>query len=372
MVSWTYMVQTRPYADHMNRGNFALIVVDDVRFSMKEAEECMLELYELGISGLGISVVDDREDIPEGMKAKADELALPLFFVRWEGASFVDIAQSIGRLILEQNVQNKRAGDFLYNLLFGYDINDKYVEKVASQFDFDFSKYYRVGIIVVDRTYGINLEQDEHTYEFYSDCINHEVTMLEGHPMFMSFLNKFVLLFEAREDKSIERALERMLKKVDERPEFKGMIKGTCILGGAYKDPRNFGASYTEAKRLISKKDILPNPRGKKVLSAKTMGIYKYLFKSGNHDEILDYCNERLRILEEYDDANGTFLVDTLLSFYMNGFNSSKTSESLYIHRNSLQYRLNKIEELLGIELDDYVEYLDILNCILVKRWMFS
>ena len=372
MVSWTYMVQTRPYVDHMNRGNFALLVVDDVRFSMKEAEECMLELYELGISGLGISVVDDREDIPEGMKAKADELALPLFFVRWEGASFVDIAQSIGRLILEQNVQNKRAGDFLYNLLFGYDINDKYVEKVASQFDFDFSKYYRVGIIVVDRTYGINLEQDEHTYEFYSDCINHEVTMLEGHPMFMSFLNKFVLLFEAREDKSIERALERMLKKVDERPEFKGMIKSTCILGGAYKDPRNFGASYTEAKRLISKKDILPNPRGKKVLSAKTMGIYKYLFKSGNHDEILDYCNERLRILEEYDDANGTFLVDTLLSFYMNGFNSSKTSESLYTHRNSLQYRLNKIEELLGIELDDYVEYLDMLNCILVKRWMFS
>jgi len=237
MVSWTYMVQTRPYADHMNRGNFALIVVDDVRFSMEEAEECMLELNELGISGLGISIVDDKEDIPESMKAKADELALPLFFVRWEGASFVDIAQSIGRLILEQNVQNKRAGDFLYNLLFGYDINDKYVEKVASQFDFDFSRYYRVGIIVVDRTYGVNLEQDEHTYEFYTDCINHEVTSLEGHPMFMSFLNKFVLLFEAREDKSIEKAIEKMLRKVDERPEFKGMIKGTCILGGAYCCP---------------------------------------------------------------------------------------------------------------------------------------
>ena len=28
MVSWTYMVQTRPYADHMNRGNVALNVVD--------------------------------------------------------------------------------------------------------------------------------------------------------------------------------------------------------------------------------------------------------------------------------------------------------------------------------------------------------
>ena len=28
MVSWTYLVQTRPFEEHMNRGNFALIVVD--------------------------------------------------------------------------------------------------------------------------------------------------------------------------------------------------------------------------------------------------------------------------------------------------------------------------------------------------------
>ena len=28
MVSWTYIVQTKPYKDHMNPGNFALLVVD--------------------------------------------------------------------------------------------------------------------------------------------------------------------------------------------------------------------------------------------------------------------------------------------------------------------------------------------------------
>ena len=28
VVSWTYLCQTRPYEDHMSRGNFALIVVD--------------------------------------------------------------------------------------------------------------------------------------------------------------------------------------------------------------------------------------------------------------------------------------------------------------------------------------------------------
>lgn len=53
------------------------------------------------------------------MKDKADELKLPLFYIRWEGATFVDIAQSVGELLLETSVDNKRTGDYLYNLLFG-------------------------------------------------------------------------------------------------------------------------------------------------------------------------------------------------------------------------------------------------------------
>ena len=174
MVSWTYMVQTRPYADHMNRGNFALIVVDYVRFDYEEAARSMEELNELGISGLAVSTVDDREDVPQSMIDRANELELPLFYIRWEGASFVDIAQSIGSLIVQTGVENKKTGDYLYNLLFGYEINDKYVEKISGQFGLDFSRPYRVGVIVIDRKYGVNLEQDEHTYEYYADCLNRE------------------------------------------------------------------------------------------------------------------------------------------------------------------------------------------------------
>lgn len=372
VVSWTYMVQTRPYADHMNQGNFALIVVDYVRYDLDEAARSMEELNELGISGLAVSVADDREEVPQSMIDRANELELPLFFVRWEGASFVDIAQSIGSLIVQTGMENKKTGDYLYNLLFGYEINDNYVEKISGQFGLDFSRPYRVGVIVIDRKYGVNLEQDEHTYEYYADCMNREVNNMKGSSMFMRFLNKFVLLFEARENKEIEHELGQMLRRLDERPEFKGLIKSTCILGSAYRDPRKFGQSYQEAKNLIAKKDILPNPRNKKVLSASSMGIYKYMFNSGNQEEILDYCNDKLKVLEEYDHANGAFLQDTLLAYYMNGFSVGKAADALFIHRNSLQYRINKIEELLGMELNDYMEYLNLINCILIKRLVFS
>ena len=371
MVSWTYLVQTKPYDEHMNRGNFALLVVDFERYKPEDLMDVMDELNTLGISGFAISIVDDREEISEELKNRAEELSLPLFYVRWKGASFVDIDQSVGKLIMDTGVQNKREGDFLYNLLFGYDISDKYIEKITSQFGLDFSKPYRVGIIIVNRKYGINHEQDEHTYEYYGNVLSREVTGMEGRPMFMRFLNKFVLLFEARKDKLIEHELEKLLKKIDSDVSFKDKISGTCILGAPYIDPRDFGQSYQQAKSLIPKIDMLPNPKHKKVLSASAMGIYKYMFNAGNQREILDYCNKNLEKLEEYDHANGTFLVDTLLAYYMNGFNSANTAKELFVHRNSLQYRLNKIQELLDFELDDYIKYLDLVNCILVKRLMF-
>ena len=340
--------------------------------NLATALEVIRTLNALGISGLAISIVDDREKIPQKMIDKAVELKLPLFYVRWEGATFVDIAQSIGQLILETNITNKRTGDYLYNLLFGYEVNDKYIEKISSQFGLAFDRAYRVGIIVIDRKYGINLEQDEHTYLYYTDCLNREVMHMENRPMYMRFLNKFVLLFEATEDKETERQIEQLLKKLDSRPQFAGLIHSTCILGAAYTDPSEFGKSYQEAKNLIPKKDYLPNPTNKKVLSASSMGIYKYMFNNGNQQEILDYCNDKLKKLEMYDQTNGAFLVETLLAYYMSGFNVGKTAEALYIHRNSLQYRLKKIEEILEVDLEDSMEYLDIVNCILVKRLMFN
>ena len=54
------------------------------------------------------------------------------------------------------------------------------------------------------------------------------------------------------------------------------------------------------------------------------MGYIQVYVHSGNQQEIMDYCNEKLKRLEMYDNANGSFLIDTLLNYYMCGFNVQK------------------------------------------------
>ena len=149
--------------------------------------ELQLDGVEL-ISGFGISITDDKEPVPKEMIDKANALQLPLFYIRWKGASFVDIAQSVGKIILEYEMQNRRMGDYLYNLLFGYDINDRYIEKISQQFGINFTTPCRVGIIVADRKYGINLEQDEHIYEYYANYLHQDEATPHLHIDFIPYV----------------------------------------------------------------------------------------------------------------------------------------------------------------------------------------
>lgn len=56
----------------------------------------------------------------------------------------------------------------------------------------------------------------------------------------------------------------------------------------------------------------------------------------------------------------------------MNGQNLVKTSSALYIHRNTLVYRLSIMKKLLGHNMDDAVTMLELFNCILIYEFLQS
>lgn len=58
--------------------------------------------------------------------------------------------------------------------------------------------------------------------------------------------------------------------------------------------------------------------------------------------------------LVNYDRERGSGLVRTLTVYFETGANASKTSDRLFLHRNSLLYRLERIQELTGLDLRDH------------------
>ena len=64
------------------------------------------------------------------------------------------------------------------------------------------------------------------------------------------------------------------------------------------------------------------------------------------------YLEKELLELKSEDQMKGTCFYNTLKEYLLNGNNVSMTSKKLFIHRNTMIYRLGKINEILGVDIN--------------------
>ncbi len=79
------------------------------------------------------------------------------------------------------------------------------------------------------------------------------------------------------------------------------------------------------------------------------MGIYKLLMSIDDSEVLDDYFAHTIQPLVDFDQNNETNLVEVLREYLRNDGSVQQTADSLYIHRNTVNYRLSKIRELTNI-----------------------
>ena len=69
-----------------------------------------------------------------------------------------------------------------------------------------------------------------------------------------------------------------------------------------------------------------------------------------------DLCpfKELIDPLKAHDREHNSDLVRTLKVYFVTNANASETADRLFLHRNSVPYRLERIGELTGLDLKDY------------------
>ncbi len=63
---------------------------------------------------------------------------------------------------------------------------------------------------------------------------------------------------------------------------------------------------------------------------------------------------ELVERIEAYDREHNSDLIRTLRVFFATNGNASEAADRLYLHRNSLPYRLARVQELTGLDLKDH------------------
>lgn len=122
-------------------------------------------------------------------------------------------------------------------------------------------------------------------------------------------------------------------------------------VSNAFTKIEDFALHYSQARRALEMETQL---NGQKIICRYLDYAFYDLLSSAKPSENLSaFRHPALSLLQSYDKENNTELYNTLDSYLACGCNIKTTSEKLFIHRNSLAYRLRRIFELTQISPED-------------------
>ena len=122
-------------------------------------------------------------------------------------------------------------------------------------------------------------------------------------------------------------------------------------LGRVATNLQGISQSYREAQQAL---EIGRRLFGENQIHSFThLGVYRLLFHLDRQSELRDFYRETLGPLLHTDTRGDSTLIDTLEGYFRCNGNLSETARTMHLHRNSLLYRLGRIEEVLGQSLDD-------------------
>ena len=114
--------------------------------------------------------------------------------------------------------------------------------------------------------------------------------------------------------------------------------------------PERFARYYAQARRALELSARLAPDE----LVCLYAGCSFYdLLSTADRSSLGLYCHPALSILSRYDSDSDANLYHTLEAYLASGCSVKATAERLFIHRNSLDYRLARIRELTGLDLAD-------------------
>ncbi|KAJ50539.1 sugar diacid utilization regulator [Clostridium tetanomorphum] len=146
-------------------------------------------------------------------------------------------------------------------------------------------------------------------------------------------------------DNNISNFSEEFIERVE---QFLILNKIYLGVSREFSDIMECRKYYLQAAKAVKFKDAIGD--GSPIIFYSDIQIYDILSSAYEHMEYKDFCNPILIKLKEYDKLNNTELYKTLFIYLKNNQSIQKSSKELFIHRNTMRARLQKINELTNLD----------------------
>ncbi|MFQ9933849.1 MAG: PucR family transcriptional regulator [Lachnospiraceae bacterium] len=159
--------------------------------------------------------------------------------------------------------------------------------------------------------------------------------------------------------------LERIARTILDMLNTEAMSKVHVAYGTIVNDIKEVSKSYKEAKMALEVGKIFNSE--KNIVAYNNLGIGRLIYQLP-----LPLCKMFIKEIfdgkspDEFDEET----LSTINKFFENSLNVSETSRQLYIHRNTLVYRLDKLQKSTGLDLRVFEDAITFKIALMVVKYM--
>ena len=348
-IRWVYKAESLSLSQWVHGGELLIIsrpVSSEPDFNLAEL---LKEAIHLNMSGALLLIGPNYvEKISKSVLSLCNENEFPLFAIPWN-LPLVDFFEEIGHAISNNNFYQNTRNDVIFNIIFENQISLSALKLQASHsgYSFDGSHHFFLLHFVLPesgQTAGMEQTICNNLYEYL------EQTFSEQDIPFLSstYSNHIVGIFP---EKNFSEVTELFQKTIDYVSLTYPQLICNIGIGLALSDAGKLKQSYEQAAECINYCNKLN--LNHQHLCYNQLGLYQ-LFSDLNQTNLYEsFVETQLGALIHYDADNHTQLVETLSLYLQNNCNILHTADAAFTHRNTIKYRITRIEELLHIDLQN-------------------
>lgn len=239
-------------------------------------------------------------------------------------------------------VEKKLRGDFLEGLLAGT-LPQKEIERLEGRLDHDTSQPHAILAYAWD-------DEDPPSMRRLETPTNWLLSSHNRPTLLHVYAGDHIVIFQAlREGEGLGsvRELDRRLRE-HIQAEF-GDVRLVSGVSGPANTLMEWPPVHQEALQAMQLGQRL---HFNHLVEFNSLGIYQLLSQIEHLSPVQTFAQQIISPLAEYDRQHRGSLVETIDAYFNHHANVSQTAESLFIHRNTLLYRLERIQELTGQDIN--------------------
>ena len=323
-----------------------------------QKEEDMLRLVEElsrhNSSGLIVNTGFYVKEIPVSVKKFCDTNGFPLLTVPWE-IILADLIKDLTIRIFVQSSTDEQISGALIHAIEQPEAQDLYTRELLPHYDLDGT--FQVALIStgdLDRMDTVERKRIAYRMHLYLTNLTHN-----GH--FFYYASYFVVIMNAIGEKESEQILESFADRIRVKMPNRNVYIG---VSDQVRDIVNLHLAYKRARAAVE----MAAKRGRNLQYFDRMGMYRMLYLVEDRALLHDLSDKPLAPLIEYDKEHDGDYVATLESYLQCGGSIKAMSKELFIHRNTILYRMANIKKLLGCSLESPEEKLFYAVACMIRK----